>query len=203
MLSVADQRRHRRCRNRRRCNIRHCSCESSNRPRVRPARQNIIGEFDERSLVNYYAGRPRVHACSRARIWFVPKNANYEFLRCNSNVISSESPGRFSPLSLFHLTFFLSLSRTGEDSLPDEESRSIIAAYGVGIPRLRAGIHKIFRSTFNDDVAVFRARELYTGGTRVTLLGLHRISRPPRITFPLPFRVQSPTHGLRYGEQIR
>lgn len=159
MLSVADQRRRRRCRNRRRCNIRHCSCESSNRPRVRPARQNIIGEFDERSLVNYYTGRPRVHARARARAHMVriEKNANYEFLRCNSNVASSNGVSRsfFSSFSFssHFLFFFISLGqktrcrmkKVGASSRPTaSEFRDYVA-----------GIHKIFRSTFNDDVAVF------------------------------------------------
>jgi len=33
----------------------------------RAARRNIIGEFDERSLVNYYTGGPTVRARARAR----------------------------------------------------------------------------------------------------------------------------------------
>jgi len=58
----------------------------------------------------------------------------------------SRSLGRFSFLFLSFLSsFFLTFSLSnGGGSLPSEESRNITAAYGVGIPRLWVGIHKIF-----------------------------------------------------------
>lgn len=76
-----------------------------------PARQNIIGEFDERSLVNYYTGGRRAvrkRARARARAWLVSKNANYEFLRCISNVVGV--PLIF--LLFFSPPFFRSLFRS-------------------------------------------------------------------------------------------
>lgn len=80
--------------------------------------------------------------------------------------VSSESPPVvfllfFSPSSLF-LSFFISngskrtrcrMKKVGTSSRPTASE----------FRRVRAGIHKIFRSMFNDDVAVFRARQLYTG----------------------------------------
>lgn len=133
--------------------------------RAWPARQNIIGEFDERSLVNYYTGSPTVHARARARgrARLVPKNANYEFLRCISNVVGVPVVflsffSLFSPL-FFFLTFF---SRTEEARCRAKKVGTSPRPTGVGIPRLWVGIHKIFVRRLTT-TRVFRARKIYPG----------------------------------------
>lgn len=110
MLSVADQRRRRRCRNRRRCDIRHCSCELQ---LVKsPAREAEYHRRIRRTIARKLLYR-RLHG-TRARTRIVPKNANYEFLRCISYVVGV--PVVFLFFSLFSLVFFSSLflSRTEE-----------------------------------------------------------------------------------------
>lgn len=141
MLSVADQRRRRRCRNRRRCDIRHCSCELQLVKRL--AREAKYHRRIRRTIARKLLYRRPHGTRARGRIRFIPKNANYEFLRCISNVVGV--PVVFSFFSFLSSSFphFFSLSNGG-GSLPSEESRNIAAAYGIGIPRLWVGIHKIF-----------------------------------------------------------
>lgn len=79
-----------------------------------PARQNIIGEFDERSLVNYYTGgrravRKRARACM-ARI----EKRKLRIPEVHQQ--RSRSPAHFSalflsPLFSFSLSLFCSLER--------------------------------------------------------------------------------------------
>lgn len=141
MLSVADQRRRRRCRNRRRCDIRHCSCELQ---LVKsPAREAEYHRQIRRTIARKLLYR-RLHG-TRARA-HADRTEKRKLRIPEVHQLRSRSPGRFSFLfSLFSRLFFLTFSLSnGGGSLPGEESRNIAAAYGVGIPRLWVGIHKIF-----------------------------------------------------------
>lgn len=134
--------------------------------RAWPARQNIIGEFDERSLVNYYTGSPTVHARASARARARTVGAEKRKLRIPEvHQQRSRSPGRFSFLflsflsSFFFLTFF---SRTEEARCRAKKVGTSPRPTGVGIPRLWVGIHKIFVRRLTT-TRVFRARKIYPG----------------------------------------
>jgi len=112
MLSVADQRRRRRCRNRRRCDIRHCSCELQLVKSL--AREAEYHRRIRRTIARKLLYRQPHGTRARGRAWFVPKNVNYEFLRCISNVVGVSVIFLFF-FSLFSLLFFsLFLSRMEE-----------------------------------------------------------------------------------------
>lgn len=74
-----------------------------------PARQNIIGEFDERSLVNYYTGS----LTAQARSFMCARTVRTEKRKLRipeEHQQRSWSPGRFSFSFLFFLSSFSTLS---------------------------------------------------------------------------------------------
>lgn len=105
MLSMADQRRRRRCRNRRRCDIRHCSCELVKSLACKAEYHRRIRRTIARKLLYQ-----RPHGI-RARAVRTEKRK----LRI-LEVHQQRSRSFFFPFSLFSLLFFplLFLSRTEE-----------------------------------------------------------------------------------------
>lgn len=165
MLSVADQRRRRRCRNRRRCDIRHCICELQlvkSLAREAEYHRRIRRTIARKLLYRQQPHGTRARGRGRGRARLVPKNANYEFLRCISNVVGV--PVVFlSFFSLFSPLFFsLFFSRTEKARCRAKKVGTSPRPTGVGIPRLWVGIHKIFVRRLTT-TRVFRARKIYPG----------------------------------------
>jgi len=125
---VADQRWRRRCRNRQRCDIRHCSCELQLVKSF--AREAEYHRRIRRTIARKLLYRQHYGAHVRARVRTEKRKLRIPEVHQQR----SRSPGRFSFLFLSFLSsfFFLIFSLSnGGGSLPSEESRNIAAAYGV------------------------------------------------------------------------
>lgn len=146
-------------------------------PAKSPAREAEYHRRIRRTIARKLLHRrtdPRVHtrvfARARAHMVRKPKNANYEFLRCNSNVVfPSRSPPRVIVFLLF-LTFSLSLSRrlrcrTKKVGTSSQPTASEFRGYG------RKFI-KSFVRRLTTTSPVFRARELLYTGPRVILFSI-------------------------------
>ena len=164
---MADQRWRRRCRNRQRCDIRHCSCELQLVKSF--AREAEYHRRIRRTIARKLLYRQHYGAHVRARVRTEKRKLRIPEVHQQR----SRSPGRFSFLflsflsSFFFLIFFsLEWRRLVAERRKSEHRRGLRR---LGIPRLWVGIHKIFvrRLTTTTRASLFFVRVKYIPGHNI------------------------------------